>query len=93
MRKKAELTGQRFGNLVALRIVGSGIDKATMWLCQCDCGGERMVTAAKLRNGSVWQCGCKSKRPVTQRPQVLISTDAFDYFLYNYKPMGGCNEL
>ena len=28
------------------------------WLCRCDCGTERIVSAHSLRNGSSQSCGC-----------------------------------
>jgi hypothetical protein len=89
VRRRVDITGQRFGLLTAARVVGSGIDKATMWLCSCDCGGERLVTAGKLRNGAVTQCGCISKRAPKQKPVEVIADvprATLDYFLYQYQP-------
>lgn len=87
MRRKAELAGQRFGLLTARRMIGSGIDKATLWFCSCDCGGERIVSSGKLRNGSVTQCGCISKRKPKLQPKIVVVDKArtvLDYFLYQY---------
>jgi hypothetical protein len=56
-----DLTGQRFGLLVA--DVRSDNTKAgrARWECVCDCGNRVIVTAANLRAGNVKSCGCLRK--------------------------------
>lgn len=62
MGKAIDISGQRFGKLVAVRSVGS-IRTGTLWLCKCDCGKEYTATAALLRfKKSTISCGCKKKR-------------------------------
>ena len=57
MPAKLNLTGQRFGRLVALRrTVNSGAK--TQWLCQCDCGGQVPVITHHLKSGNTSSCGC-----------------------------------
>jgi hypothetical protein len=53
----ADLTGQRFGRLVALRIAGEGRRKQKNWLCRCDCGREKIVAGRHLKDGTK-SCGC-----------------------------------
>lgn len=55
--KALDLTGQRFGRLVALRQVQSRARHA-MWLCRCDCGKEIVTRGTGLRYGSSKSCGC-----------------------------------
>lgn len=58
MMEKRNLTGQRFGQLVALREFGSA--KSGMeWLCRCDCGNEVVVARSNLVSGNTRSCGCK----------------------------------
>ena len=68
MPKALDLTGQRFGKLVALKKSSSKSGK-TYWLCKCDCGNEKEVQTTHLRNGSIQSCGClkleKSKGSLT----------------------------
>ncbi len=45
-----DLTGQRFGSLVALRFYGM-YRRRTYWLCQCDCGRTPRVAMGNLRGG------------------------------------------
>lgn len=52
-----DLTGQRFGKLVAIERVGSRRNAVT-WRCACDCGGEKVAPAGKLGFGAIISCGC-----------------------------------
>ena len=51
--KKQDLSGQRFGKLVAIerRVDGK-------WLCKCDCGNVIAVAIGNLKNGHTTSCGC-----------------------------------
>lgn len=61
MKVMLDLTGQRFGRLV---VVGKAEkpqgnkSRKTFWLCQCDCGNQKVVASDKLRNGDTKSCGC-----------------------------------
>lgn len=57
MPKALDLTGKRFGKLIALSRVPSRNGK-TYWLCQCDCGNQKEVQTNHLTNGSIQSCGC-----------------------------------
>ena len=56
-RKKLDLTGQRFGNLIVLR-PAENVGPRTAWVCQCDCGNKTVVKTQHLRNGHTKSCGC-----------------------------------
>lgn len=56
-----DLTGKRFGRLVAIRREGTygiGRHKMATWLCKCDCGKETVVISNNLRAGITRSCGC-----------------------------------
>ena len=57
-----ELTGQRFGRLVALkretRPIGNSGQKHSFWLCHCDCGKNVWVRTVHILNGRTKSCGC-----------------------------------
>jgi hypothetical protein len=53
-----DLTGQRFGRLVAIRRHGT-VNHGASWLCRCDCGCEHVVRAVSLRRGDTKSCGCQ----------------------------------
>lgn len=52
------LTGQRFGKLTAIEIVGTSNDRHKIWRCICDCGKETLVKANALTTGRTKSCGC-----------------------------------
>jgi hypothetical protein len=64
-RPVVDLTGQRFGRLVAIRSVGRKFGGNTYWLCRCDCGAEKEIRGSALRSKkpgtNVWSCGCGAK--------------------------------
>jgi len=49
--------GQRYGRLVTLE-PAEPIGRALRWLCQCDCGQQRICRINDLRNRGVRSCGC-----------------------------------
>lgn len=53
-----DLTGKRFGRLVAVKCVGRTSNGNAKWLCKCDCGGEKVVASWGLVSGSTSSCGC-----------------------------------
>lgn len=55
---RLDLSGQRFGRLTVIEIVGSNKHKQIIWRCICDCGNETFVTATSLNQGNVRSCGC-----------------------------------
>lgn len=57
MGKALDLTGQRFGKLVALSKAQSRNGK-TYWLCQCDCGNQKEIQTGHLTSGVTTSCGC-----------------------------------
>jgi DNA-binding NarL/FixJ family response regulator len=60
-----DLTGRRFGNLVAVRRV-DGV--RSRWLCRCDCGNEREFNAVNLVSGYARSCGgCDVRRNPPRR--------------------------
>lgn len=52
------LTGQRFGRLVALGAIGRLKNKQLAWLCQCDCGKTATVPSSNLQTKNTQSCGC-----------------------------------
>lgn len=63
-----DLTGQRFGRLVALKVVGVNKYRRAIWLCECDCGETVEVARPNLirQDGKgTRSCGCLWKEAVT----------------------------
>jgi len=61
---RTDITGHRFGRLVAVEREDSG-GKHPRWRCKCDCGGERVCRADHLRAARSRSCGCLNRE--TQR--------------------------
>jgi hypothetical protein len=58
MRKPADITGQRFGKLTAIKPTDKRERGGVVWECKCDCGNITYVQAPNLRSGRNISCGC-----------------------------------
>lgn len=52
------LTGQRFGRLIALERTEQHKGHCFLWRCRCDCGNETLVSTYFLTHGLTRSCGC-----------------------------------
>jgi hypothetical protein len=52
-----DLTGRKFGRLTVLKRSENIRDK-TAWLCVCECGNAKVITADNLKRGVTRSCGC-----------------------------------
>jgi hypothetical protein len=59
-----DLTGQRFGRLVALARVANARSGGTVWRCICDCRVQKDVATCNLRRGRAKSCGCRATEAV-----------------------------
>ena len=57
---KHDLTGQRFGRLVAIGVDDRNTRK-TYYMCRCDCGTLKSVRSDGLISGAVRSCGCMKR--------------------------------
>lgn len=58
MSKLIDLKEVRFGRLVVTERAGADKHGHVMWLCQCDCGNQKVVKGHKLLSGDYKSCGC-----------------------------------
>lgn len=76
MPAKINLLGQRFGKLVVIA-PAENYKGRTAWLCQCDCGNQKIVTTKLLKDGITRSCGClKQKNIIGQRFGKLVVVKA-----------------
>ena len=69
-----DITGQRFGMLVAIRKTAERRNSRVVWECKCDCGNTAFVPAVYLRSGYTTSCGCMQTLDLTgQRFGQLIA--------------------
>ena len=59
-----DLTGQRFGRLTVIRMVGR--KRVALWECRCDCGNITNVWQSTLSQGRTVSCGCYHRERVTK---------------------------
>lgn len=53
------LTGQRFAHWTVVSLsTRRGVDRGAIWVCACDCGTIKEVSAKTLRDGTSRCCGC-----------------------------------
>lgn len=64
------LVGRRFGRLTVIARAGSRYGQSA-WLCRCDCGTEKVITASNLKNNTV-SCGCYQKRWHQKHKQNIV---------------------
>ena len=57
-KRRVDLTGNRFGKLVAIAFSKSNGKGTTLWRCKCDCGNEIEVSYNNLKSGNTKSCGC-----------------------------------
>lgn len=59
MAHKIDVTGQRFGKLIALEVHSRATwGREYIWKCLCDCGNITYVSISKLRVLRTTSCGC-----------------------------------
>ena len=66
MGKLIDLTGQRFGRLVVMYQAPHQNGRVA-WHCKCDCGNEKDIQGALLREGKTRSCGCLHKEQLAER--------------------------
>lgn len=57
MSKRKDITGQRFGNLIAISCVGRR-GHSSYWNCLCGCGKKKDISMDHLSTGHTKSCGC-----------------------------------
>ena len=81
---KRDITGKRFGKLVALRPTEQRTPQGyVIWECRCDCGNTVLADVNSLRNNRKKSCGClkrgKKAKPVdeeqSKQPQISFTFD------------------
>lgn len=60
---RKDISGMRFGKLVAVEPDGDVQNGSAVWRCRCDCGREVHIAMRQLRSGYRKSCGCLSRPP------------------------------
>lgn len=101
-----DITGQRFGKLVALDLIPkeerTWSNKERAWRCKCDCGNIVIVRQRNLRGARMTQsCGCVRKIEAFLATngvkgldrEYLNKFDDFDKFLFIHKSIRTVRDI
>jgi hypothetical protein len=59
MTQSVDISGRRFGRLIAVRMVETGgKNRSQRWLFKCDCTNETEVSKKAVVRGDTQSCGC-----------------------------------
>lgn len=65
-KKVCDITGQRFGRLVAVKYMYTKQHNA-FWEFLCDCGNTKIIAAHCVKNGNTTSCGCYRSEVTSER--------------------------
>jgi len=69
-----DITGQRFGRLIAVKPIGRRGSSQMWWLLHCDCGHTVEVVSQAIRAGTTRSCGCYNREQSSERYKKLRLT-------------------
>jgi 5-methylcytosine-specific restriction endonuclease McrA len=81
MTAKKDITGQRFNRLIAIKPQGRSLRGDSLWLCQCDCGNQKVVKYGLLARGCTGSCGCFNKERSGEAHIVNLAGQRFERLL------------
>ena len=76
--KRTDITGQRFGRLVAVEYKYTNERRQPVWLFHCDCGNDKIMSASNVRWGGVKSCGCLHKEHTASINRTDITGKRYD---------------
>lgn len=66
MSQVIDMTNQRYGKLVVLSRAENDKHGKAQWLCQCDCGNQKVINGSSLRKGVTVSCGCHKNQKLKE---------------------------
>lgn len=60
------LIGHKYNQFTVLAYAGFQKGK-TCWVCQCECGSQKVIRGNNLRTGTSRNCGCVRRKKITER--------------------------
>ena len=70
-----DITGQRFGKLIALSKTDTRCNESIVWQCQCDCGNISYASQGNLKSGKSKSCGCLRSEKMSNTRKSLEYVD------------------
>lgn len=77
-------TGNKYGTLTVISLTKDHNNR-TAWLCQCDCGNQKIARGSDLRKGRITSCGCKKGkhpnniRDITHKKFGMLTAIKYEY--------------
>lgn len=65
-----DLSGKRFGKLIAIEPTEQRSEDAVVWRCRCDCGNETFASSRTLASGGKKSCGCLRKKKRNKKKDI-----------------------
>ena len=85
---RENLLGQRFGRLLVIGEAENTRAGKARWLCQCDCGNQKVITAGNLKSGYTHSCGCLRIDLLHDKVQTLIGQKIGRLLVLDQQPYG-----
>lgn len=76
-KKVRDITGERFGRLIALRFSHYGKRYMPLWVFRCDCGNEHVTRLHSVKDGMTTSCGCWQREERQRRKKVDLTGQRF----------------
>lgn len=73
LSKCEDLTGKIFERLTVIRRVENNEHGRSMWLCQCECGNQKVIMGKCLKSGHTKSCGCLNREIISKSSLKDIS--------------------
>ena len=81
-----DLTGRIFGKLKVLHIGERAKNSHIQWLCECECGNEKLILGSSLRSKRTNSCGCyrsqEAKRNNTKNKTTRRKINPMEYVVW-----------
>lgn len=74
--KIVDISGQRFGSLVAMFREPSTNSRRSNWRCLCDCGDTKSIYLGNLRSGATTSCGCRKAETISWNQRKRMTPEA-----------------
>lgn len=85
MTIRRDITGQRFGRLIAVQLSDKTNNRGErFWECDCDCGNKTYTMFSWLNLGRVMSCGCLKREATIASNKRTKATPAIDRFHDGY---------
>lgn len=82
MGKVIDMIGQRFGRLIVLSRAQNDRFGKAQWLCQCDCGNQKIINGASLRRGLTVSCGCNALEKMAEHRLEQVKDESGKVYGY-----------